>query len=97
MDREAFEEVLASASMRLVQVVRKGRAVGVTLGRYVYGICAGSVQLPPLDNPHDRAAVGAGLQVVLQDLIDLSLASSSSGLTPALRYRITFTPTLKGD
>jgi starvation-inducible DNA-binding protein len=34
---------------------------------------ANSVQLPPLDNPHERAAVGAELQVVLQDLIDLSL------------------------
>jgi starvation-inducible DNA-binding protein len=34
---------------------------------------ANSVQLPPLDNPNERAAVGAELQVVLQDLIDLSL------------------------
>jgi starvation-inducible DNA-binding protein len=34
---------------------------------------ANSVQLPPLDNPNERAAIGAELQVVLQDLIDLSL------------------------
>jgi starvation-inducible DNA-binding protein len=34
---------------------------------------ANSVQLPPLDNPNERAAVGGELQVVLQDLIDLSL------------------------
>lgn len=34
---------------------------------------ANSVQLPPLGNPNERAAVGAELQVVLQDLIDLSL------------------------
>ena len=34
---------------------------------------ANSVQLPPLENPNERAAVGAELQVVLQDLIDLSL------------------------
>jgi starvation-inducible DNA-binding protein len=34
---------------------------------------ANSVQLPPLDNPNERAAVGTDLQVVLQDLIDLSL------------------------
>jgi starvation-inducible DNA-binding protein len=34
---------------------------------------ANSVQLPPLDNPHERAAVGGELQLVLQDLIDLSL------------------------
>jgi starvation-inducible DNA-binding protein len=34
---------------------------------------ANSVQLPPLDNPNERAAVGAELQVVLVDLIDLSL------------------------
>ena len=34
---------------------------------------ANSVQLPPLDNPNERAAVGAELQVMLQDLIDLSL------------------------
>ncbi len=31
------------------------------------------MQLPPLGNPNERAAVGAELQVVLQDLIDLSL------------------------
>jgi starvation-inducible DNA-binding protein len=31
------------------------------------------VQLPPFDNPNERVAVGAELQVVLQDLIDLSL------------------------
>ena len=34
---------------------------------------ANAVQLPPLDNPNERAAVRAELQVVLQDLIDLSL------------------------
>ncbi|WP_165949478.1 Dps family protein [Kribbella turkmenica] len=34
---------------------------------------ANSVQLPPLDNPNERAAIGAELQVVLVDLIDLSL------------------------
>jgi starvation-inducible DNA-binding protein len=34
---------------------------------------ANSVQLPPLDNPNERVAVGEELQVVLQDLIDLSL------------------------
>ncbi|GAA1567703.1 MULTISPECIES: Dps family protein [Kribbella] len=34
---------------------------------------ANSVHLPPLENPNERAAVGAELQVVLQDLIDLSL------------------------
>ena len=34
---------------------------------------ANSVQLPPLENPNERAAVGAELQVVLQALIDLSL------------------------
>ena len=34
---------------------------------------ANSVQLPPLDNPNERVAVGSELQVVLQDLIDLSL------------------------
>jgi starvation-inducible DNA-binding protein len=34
---------------------------------------ANSVQLPPLDNPNERTAVGQQLQVVLQDLIDLSL------------------------
>ena len=33
----------------------------------------GSVQVPPLDNPHERAAIGAELQVILQDLIELSL------------------------
>lgn len=33
----------------------------------------GSVQLPPLDNPHERVAVGAELQVVLQDLVAFSL------------------------
>ena len=37
------------------------------------GAVANSVQLPPLENPNERAAVGAELQVVLQDLIDLSL------------------------
>ncbi|MEV0288034.1 DNA starvation/stationary phase protection protein [Kribbella sp. NPDC050820] len=34
---------------------------------------ANSVQLPPLDNPNERVAVGEDLQLVLQDLIDLSL------------------------
>jgi starvation-inducible DNA-binding protein len=34
---------------------------------------ASSAQLPPLDNPNERAAVGGELQVVLLDLIDLSL------------------------
>jgi starvation-inducible DNA-binding protein len=34
---------------------------------------ANSVQLPPLDHPHERAALGQELQVVLQDLLDLSL------------------------
>src|SRR3954469_14718771 len=34
---------------------------------------ANSVQLPPLDNPNERVAVGEELQLVLQDLIDLSL------------------------
>ena len=34
---------------------------------------ANSVQLPPLDNPSERQAVGEELEVVLQDLIDLSL------------------------
>jgi starvation-inducible DNA-binding protein len=34
---------------------------------------ANSVQLPPLDNPNERVAVGEELQRVLQDLIDLSL------------------------
>jgi starvation-inducible DNA-binding protein len=34
---------------------------------------ANSVQLPPLDNPNERAAVGAELQAALHDLIDLSL------------------------
>jgi starvation-inducible DNA-binding protein len=34
---------------------------------------ANSVQLPVLDNPNERVAVGEELQVVLQDLIDLSL------------------------
>jgi starvation-inducible DNA-binding protein len=34
---------------------------------------ANSVQLPPLDNPNERVAVGEELQVVLQDLVDLSL------------------------
>jgi starvation-inducible DNA-binding protein len=34
---------------------------------------ANSVQLPPLDNPHERASVGGELQVVLYELIDLSL------------------------
>ncbi|WP_134013115.1 ferritin-like domain-containing protein [Kribbella sp. VKM Ac-2566] len=34
---------------------------------------ANSVQLPPLENPNERAAVGSELQLVLQDLIDLSL------------------------
>jgi starvation-inducible DNA-binding protein len=34
---------------------------------------ANSVQLPPLDNPTERVAVGKELQLVLQDLIDLSL------------------------
>lgn len=80
-----------------MRVVRKGRAVGVTLGRYVYGISCWLGAVAAAGQSHERAAVGAELQVVLQDLIDLSLASSSSGLTPALRYRITFTPTLKGD
>ncbi|GAA1521873.1 hypothetical protein [Kribbella lupini] len=32
---------------------------------------ANSVQLPPLDNPNERAAVGAELQAALHDLIDL--------------------------
>ncbi|MFI5692371.1 Dps family protein [Kribbella sp. NPDC051586] len=31
------------------------------------------MQLPPLDNPNERVAVGAELQVVLQELIGLSL------------------------
>ncbi|TDW84284.1 hypothetical protein EV137_7091 [Kribbella pratensis] len=31
------------------------------------------MQLPPLENPNERAAVGSELQLVLQDLIDLSL------------------------
>jgi starvation-inducible DNA-binding protein len=34
---------------------------------------ANSVQLPPLDNPNERAALGAELQAVLHGLIDLSL------------------------
>ncbi|GAA1560104.1 DNA starvation/stationary phase protection protein [Kribbella sancticallisti] len=34
---------------------------------------ANSVQLPPLENPNERAAVGAELQAALQDLVDLSL------------------------
>jgi starvation-inducible DNA-binding protein len=34
---------------------------------------ANSVQLPVLDNPNERVAVGEELQVVLQDLVDLSL------------------------
>jgi len=34
---------------------------------------ANSVNLPVLDNPNERVAVGEELQVVLQDLIDLSL------------------------
>ena len=40
------------------------------------GAVANSVQLPPLENPNERAAVGAELQVVLQDLIDLSLVGT---------------------
>lgn len=34
---------------------------------------ANAVHLPALDNPNERNAVGAELQAVLQDLIDLSL------------------------
>ena len=34
---------------------------------------ANTVQLPPLDNPNERAALGAELQGVLLDLVDLSL------------------------
>jgi starvation-inducible DNA-binding protein len=32
-----------------------------------------TVQLPPLDNPNERTAVGTQLQAALHDLIDLSL------------------------
>ncbi|TCC26815.1 Dps family protein [Kribbella speibonae] len=34
---------------------------------------ANAVHLPPLDNPHEREAVGIELEVTLQELIDLSL------------------------
>jgi starvation-inducible DNA-binding protein len=34
---------------------------------------ANSIQLPPLDSPHEREAVTNELQLVLQDLINLSL------------------------
>ena len=34
---------------------------------------ATSVHLPPVDNPHEREAVGNELQLVLHELVDLSL------------------------
>jgi starvation-inducible DNA-binding protein len=54
-------------------VVGKGRVVVVTQGDMAMESVANSVQLPPLDNPNERVAVGEELQRVLQDLIDLSL------------------------
>jgi starvation-inducible DNA-binding protein len=61
---------------------------------------ANSVQLPPLDNPNQRAALGTELQVVLQDLIDLSLIGKQlhwSVVGPAAHSLHLFLDELVGD
>jgi starvation-inducible DNA-binding protein len=61
---------------------------------------ANSVQLPPLDNPHERQAVGGELQVVLQELIGLSLIGKQlhwSVIGPAARSVHLFLDELVGE
>ncbi|WSY26360.1 ferritin-like domain-containing protein [Kribbella sp. NBC_00889] len=61
---------------------------------------ANTAHLPPLDDPHEREAVGAELQVALRELIDLSLIGKQlhwSVVGPAARSVHLFLDELVGE
>jgi starvation-inducible DNA-binding protein len=61
---------------------------------------ANAVHLPPLDNPHEREALGTVLQATLRDLVDLSLIGKQLHWTvigPAARSVRLFLDELVGE